>query len=301
VSPEARRRVKEGFPGQRLIVLPRPVVAAWLGAAPLLELLPTDVGHFPRAQWHYVERPEGVPQLVLIYCVHGEGWLRLDETWRVRAGQALVIPPGVPHAYGADEASPWTIYWVHMGGLKARRAGQLVTAAGDGGAGAPVFYAGLGPELPPLFEEILDLLGRGYTSTHLFQASACLGRLVATFAEHAGQQGSRGLTLDDRIERVIETMHRRLGVTLSVAQLAAEAQLSPSHFAAIFKRKTGFSVRDFFTRLKIQRAGHLLDSTDLPVKAIAADLGFEDPLYFSRCFRRIHECPPTRYRTVRKG
>lgn len=298
-SDGVRQQLREGFAGQRLIVLPRPVVSSWLEGAPLLELLPSDVGHFPRARGHHVERPDGAPQLVLIYCVQGEGWLRMEGigTWPVRTGQALVIPPGAPHAYGADESSPWTIYWVHLAGPKAARAGHLITD----GIGSPVFFAGLDPALPPLFEEILDLLSRGYTSPRLFQASTLLGRLVASFAEIAGQQGTRGLTLDDRMERVVETMHRRLGDALTVAELAAEAQLSPSHFAATFKRKTGFAVLDFFIRLKIQRACHLLDSTDLPVKAVAADLGFEDPLYFSRCFRRIHECPPTRYRKVRKG
>ena len=297
MPPDGPRRVKDGFPGQRLIVLPRPVVAAWLDGEPLLDLLPSDVGHFPHAQWHHVERPAGVPQLVLIYCVQGEGWLAMDQTWRVRPGQALIIPPGVPHAYGADEASPWTLYWVHMAGPRAERAGRLIT----GEAGSPIFYAGQDPALPSLFEEILDLLARGYTSSRLLQASACLGRLVASFAEVGGQQTTGGQTLDDRMERVIETMHRRLRDVLSVAELAAEAQLSPSHFAATFKRKTGFAVLDFFIRLKLQRACHLLDSTDLPVKSIAAELGFDDPLYFSRCFRRVHDCPPTQYRTVRKG
>jgi AraC-like DNA-binding protein len=60
-------------------------------------------------------------------------------------------------------------------------------------------------------------------------------------------------------------------------------------------------VLDFFIRLKIQRACFLLDTTDQSVKAIAADLGFDDPLYFSRCFRRVHDSSPTQYRALRKG
>ena len=288
-------RVREGFPGERAIVLPRPVVASWLDAEPLFELLPSDVGHFPRAQGHHVERPAGAPQAVLIYCLEGRGWLRLEQTFRVGPGQALAIPPGVPHAYGAEESAPWTIYWVHLAGQKARRASRLLT----GGSGSPVFHAGLGPALPALFEEILDLLGRGYTSARLSQASACLAQLLAAFPSWAGRQG--GECIDDRLERVIDTMHRRLGDRLSVGDLAAEARLSPSHFSAVFRRKTGFSPLDFFIRLKMQRACRLLDSTGLPVKAIAADLGFEDPLYFSRSFHRVHECSPTRYRAARKG
>ncbi len=296
MTPDLPRRVREGFPGQRAVVLPRPLVGSWLDAGPLLELLPSDVGHYPRAEAHYVERPSGAAQLVLIYCVRGRGWLRMDQTWRIGPGQALAIPPGTPHAYGADEDDPWTIYWVHMAGLKARRAGRLLTDR----AGAPVFTVGLDPALPPLFEEILDLLGQGYTAPRLEWASACLAQLVAAFSAAAGRD-PRGAGPDERLERVIETMHRRLGDRLSVAGLAAEAALSPSHFSAVFRRKTGFAPLDFFLRLKMQRACHLLDSTGLPVKAIAAEIGFEDPLYFSRAFRRVHACSPTEYRAARKG
>ena len=82
---------------------------------------------------------------------------------------------------------------------------------------------------------------------------------------------------------------------------ARDANLSSSHLAAVFKKRTGFTVLDFFIRLKIQRACFLLDTTDQSVKAIAADLGFDDPLYFSRCFRRVHDSSPTQYRALRKG
>ena len=295
---EPHQRVREGFPGQRAVVLPRPVVSAWLDGAPLLELLPSDIGHFPRCEHHYVERPEGAAQAVLIYCVQGRGWVQLDQqVWRLGPGQAAVLPPGRAHAYGADEVEPWTIYWVHMAGAKARLAARLLTA----NVGTPVFHAGLDPALPPLFEEILDALARGYTSTRLAQASACLGQLVTAFAGAAGRPGRPGESIDARLEQVIDTMHRRIGDRLSLAELAAEAQLSLSYFSAVFKKKTGFAPLDFFIRLKMQRACHLLDSTGLPVKAIAADLGFEDPLYFSRCFHRVHACSPSRYREARKG
>jgi AraC-like DNA-binding protein len=90
--------------------------------------------------------------------------------------------------------------------------------------------------------------------------------------------------VDERIERVIDRMHKKRSETPHIEDLTNEAHLSYSHFAAIFKRRTGFSVLDFFIRWKMQRAGFLLDTTDMPIKAIAADLGFEDPLYLSRSF-----------------
>ena len=291
-------RIREGFPGQRSVVLPRPVVAAWLDSDPLWSLTPSDVGHYPRAQWHFVERPEGVPQAVMIYCTDGEGWAQVGETSvRVRPGQILLAPPDVGHVYGANGAAPWTIYWVHLAGPKAASLPRMF----DIEAGPPIMSPGPDPAIPPLFERIMAILGHGYTPDNLLSASMTLGQLVTHLVVTRHRQTHQEDDLDARIGRVVETMRNNLARSLCVAELCATANLSASHFSAVFKQRTGFASLDFFNRLKMQRACFLLDTTDLPVKAIAAELGFDDPLYFSRSFRRVHECSPAQYRAIRKG
>ncbi len=47
--------------------------------------------------------------------------------------------------------------------------------------------------------------------------------------------------------------------------------------------------------------GQLLHTTDLPVKKIAASLGYDDPFHFSRVFRTVNETSPTQYRLMHKG
>jgi YesN/AraC family two-component response regulator len=58
---------------------------------------------------------------------------------------------------------------------------------------------------------------------------------------------------------------------------------------------------DYFIHLKIQRACRLLDTTALPVGLVGARVGYEDPYYFSRIFRRVMGYPPRRYRQVHRG
>jgi AraC-like DNA-binding protein len=295
---EEQPRIREGFPGQRSVVLPRPVVAAWLDSDPLWGLVPSDVGHYPRAQWHFVERPEGIPQAVMIYCTDGEGWARIGETsLRVRPGQILLTPPEVGHAYGAHGAAPWTIYWVHLAGPKTAALARTLKIE----SGPPIWSPGPDPAIPPLFEKIMTVLGHGYTPDNLLSASMTLGQLVTHLVVTRHRQTHQDDNLDFRIDRVIEMMRGNLSKSLRVADLSAAASLSPSHFCAVFRKRTGFSSLDFFNRLKMQRACFLLDTTDLSIKAIAAELGFDDPLYFSRSFRRVHECSPAQYRAIRKG
>jgi AraC-like DNA-binding protein len=265
---------------------------------PLLALLPSDAGFYPQAQWHFVERTEGTPQLVFIHCLQGEGWLEMGGTrWRVQPGQAIGILPGEPHAYGASTDNPWTIYWVHIAGAQAGRVARMLGVD----AGKPLLNPGFDPALPPLYEAIISQLARGYASAILLDASLSLGRLVARLALDAARPEGMAASVSVRVERTLALMEQSLDGQIRVADLAEHANMSPSHFAAVFKRKTGFSVLDYFVRLKMQRAGYLLDSTTLSIKVIASELGFDDPLYFSRQFHRVHHCSPTAYRAIPKG
>jgi len=83
--------------------------------------------------------------------------------------------------------------------------------------------------------------------------------------------------------------------------LAGLAGLSRSQYTARFKAQTGYAPMDYFTRLRMHRACQLLDTTELTVKAVADELGYGDPLYFSRVFRLINEISPIAYRQHRKG
>jgi len=290
--------IKDGFPGQRQVVLPRPVVSDWLADDPLLGLLPSDVGFYPKAHAHYVERPDGSPQLVFIHCLEGEGWLQLDGIqWRIQPGQGIAILPGTPHTYGATQDNPWSIYWVHMAGERVARVASMLGVTNT----RPLINPGFDPALPPLFEAMISQVSRGYTPAILLDASLSLGRLVARLAQDVAKPTNGTLSLSARIDRSIALMEERITDHIKVADLADHANMSPSHFAAVFKKKTGFSVLDYFLRLKIQRAGTLLDSTSQPIKIIASQLGFDDPLYFSRCFRRVHNCSPSEYRAIPKG
>lgn len=279
--------------------MPRSVVTSWLEGDPPFDLLPTDVGHYPHAQWHFVERDEGIPQSVLIYCVEGSGWVRFgDFDLTLQPGDAVLTPPDVPHACGADHESPWTIYWVHLAGPKLPAVFRVLGL----GSERALLHPGHDPALPTLFEKLLAILADGYTPDNLLSASTSLGQIVTHLAVARHRVRNRGAShIDERIKRVIDTMHANLAEQLRVDDLAHVANLSASHLAAVFKKHTGFTIMDFYVRLKIQRACFLLDTTEFSIKDIAGEPGFDDSLYFSRCFRRIHACSPSQYRMRRKG
>jgi AraC-like DNA-binding protein len=122
----------------------------------------------------------------------------------------------------------------------------------------------------------------------------------------SGRGGLTGGLLPDaghdtvrKVERSIAYMADHINQPLQVATLAALANVSPSHFFALFKKRIGCPPMDYFTRLRMHHACRLLGSTSASVKEVAAALGYDDPFYFSRVFKSVHQVPPSRYRNVR--
>jgi AraC-like DNA-binding protein len=104
-----------------------------------------------------------------------------------------------------------------------------------------------------------------------------------------------------KIEQSIAYMLGHLDESLQVATLAARANISPSHYFALFKRQMGCAPIDCFIRLRMQHACRLLDETELSVKEVAATLGYNDPFYFSRIFKSVNRVAPSEYRLLKNG
>jgi transcriptional regulator GlxA family with amidase domain len=102
-----------------------------------------------------------------------------------------------------------------------------------------------------------------------------------------------------KIEESIAYMVQHLGKPLRAKTLAAQVNISPSHYFVVFKRHAGNSPIDYFIRLRLQCACHLLENTGMSIKAIACTLGYEDPCYFSRIFKSFKRVPPSRYRHLK--
>jgi len=294
----ARQQKGEGFAGQRIVVLPRAVVARGQRHPLLTGVFPTDLGYFPRARGHLRERRVGVDQAIFIYCVKGAGWCELAGTrHEVRAGELLVIPPETPHVYGADTKRAWTIHWFHAkGGMMSGFLDELGVNAEQ-----PVVYLGEDAQLLALFEEVLSVLEHGYAPLQLLHASHTLAHLLATMVRRRRESWPEEPDSHHKINRSVAYMKQHMDQPLRLDALAAVANLSRSQYTALFKTQTGYAPIDYFIRLKMHRACQLLDTTRSSVKVIAASLGYQDPLYFSRVFRLMNELSPQAYRRMRKG
>jgi AraC-like DNA-binding protein len=92
---------------------------------------------------------------------------------------------------------------------------------------------------------------------------------------------------------ILETRFRK---NWTLSELAQEVGLSRSRLAELFTVETGYSIRKFLTRVRVQYAEILLSHSDLPIGDIAAECGFATIQHFSRVFKQMHGRAPINLR-----
>lgn len=96
--------------------------------------------------------------------------------------------------------------------------------------------------------------------------------------------------------RCLELLRARFSEDITLDELAAEAQLSPFHFARMFKQSVGMPPRAYLTQLRMERACELLELTDLPITEIALDVGYSSSQVLARVFIKYQHVSPSDYR-----
>ena len=289
-------RIKEGFMGQKMLIIPDNIRASIKKNSLINTLYFTDIGYYPHAAHHYRERTRGVKQYILIYCVEGQGWIHMNtKKYRVTPNHYFIIPKDTPHRYGTIDEDSWSIYWVHFAG---RQASLLFKK----------YAPSLVPEVVPipfeerrinLFKDSLALLEGGYSMRNVEYANICLWQLLSSFTYHQYYEQTSPLnSFSDLVDQSVRYMKEHIDQPLKVEELASHFNYSASHYFAIFKKGTGYSPLHYFNQLKIQQACQYLSFTSLSVKEICFALGFQDPLYFSRIFKKMMGMSPTQYRSA---
>jgi AraC-like DNA-binding protein len=141
------------------------------------------------------------------------------------------------------------------------------------------------------------------TSNQLY--SDCLSVLLATalglLKPPPAQSVRRGGLTPRQLQRVTEMMEARLAETVSLRELAAQANLSPSYLCRAFRASTGCAPHQWQTTARIRRAQQLLLDGDMPLAQIATVVGFTDQAHFTRVFSRTVSETPGAWRRARRG
>ena len=287
-------RKKEDFAGQILHVMPRPLLDDLSQHFLLQQLIITDIGWFPEARYHYRERPTGTPEHILILCVAGSGWLEVGSVRQpIQARKAVLIPRNLPHIYGASEEDPWSIHWVHLQGTVADYFFSLLP---ENVYTVPV-TAELTAVLQHHFRECYDSIMGTFVQQRMIFITQTIQHLLGHlfFNNRLFSPALRSSEFHN-LDSTLDYLRKNIDKPLTLQQMADHAQLSKSHFARLFKEQTDYSPVDYFIRLKLQRACMQLALTRQPIRQISLAVGYTDPYYFSRLFKKIIGKSPSQFR-----
>ena len=274
---EPRRMTTIAFPRGRLTLRAMPASAG------------VERVDSPSYSWDGLKRGL-TPFAVIQHTVAGGGVLDHD-------GRRFVLAPGdtmvvtIPHAhrYFLPPGGDWTFFYLVVSGQEALRLVGAVTAIAG-----PVLRPGsraidrLAHCVKQLLDNEIDTPG---------EASALAYRALMALVDDVSAAPAGGPeTQPAWMLRVTGHLEAHPGEKLTVERLARLAGLSRAHFVRQFSRLTGTSPADYVFRARMARAARLLQASQLSIAEIAHSLGFADPNYFAKAFRRAFEVSPTEFR-----
>lgn len=288
-------KLKIGFRGERFIHLPVQTINQMAENPISKDLFITSIGYFPKAEYHYITRPEGCDDFILILCTSGKGWVTIQcKKYRIISNQFIIIPKSIPHGYGAEKDDPWSIYWIHFRGEKA----ALLSNKFSEPTAVPFSENSRMEDKINTFEEIFNLLSNDFEEDTIDFANITfyyfLGSLIFGKKHREAQQANR--QTNSMISRITHYMNEHIERNLTINEMSNYLGLSPSHFHRKFFNELSDSPINYFHKLKMNKAGIELITTKMTVSQIALKYGYTDTHYFSRLFKKILGVSPLNFR-----
>ena len=271
---------------------PRPVTHATL-THPLI------TGRFAEGATYNIWRPHGTRDFLLILTLGGAG--RFGTTSgevRVASGDLVIVRPGTPHDYAtARDANRWELVWAHF--LPRPHWQEWLAGLPQAAPGIGRVSLGTNTEARQSVEAALSAMN-GYATEGLLRATDFAMNALETALLHvdaANPEAANRAHFDARVLRVMERLRGELlSEPLSLTGLAASVHLSPSRLSHLFKAQTGRTPAQFHEDERLLRACDLLRFTNRSVGAIAQEVGFASPFYFTLRFKKHAGQSPREFR-----
>lgn len=232
----------------------------------------------------------------LILITSGKGHIRdKHKSYQLKEGTLLYLCPNVQHSIYADSVEPICFFSVHFSCAivgfdndKWNITGKIDTLPLDFVQNLKDYYL-----VNDVFKKLVEnwmakLPNYEFISKTLFQE--LLFEIFQNIKNNNNDYSS-SLKVDKVIEYMINNIHKKITLT----ELSELVCLSPAYLSRVFKETTGYSVIEFFNKIKVDKAKELIIDGDKKIKEVAKILGFTDEFYFSRIFKKIEGISPLEF------
>lgn len=204
----------------------------------------------------------------------------------IKEGDFYVLYPNSKISYHTALDIPWSIKWLVIDG------GQVETILSQLHLSRqkPYFAVHQTKRVELLFDRLFENTNHlGLTSR--FSSQATLYELFSLLAEEQST-----VVNNTHVKKALEIINEQFSTSLTVQDIANQLHLNNNYFSKLFKQETGASPLAVVQKIRFERAVDLFKNTDMSVAEVSRAVGFSDPLYFSRAFKRYFGCNPCSYR-----
>ena len=240
-------------------------------------------------------RPRGRLDYQLLYVVSGKAHFYFDDAERiVTAGHMVLFQPRQEQHYEYFGTDKTEVYWVHFTGSNVKNILRRYDIPLD----TPVLYSGASAIYAYLFKEMINELQTcrtGYEELLAMYLRQILILVQRTRQEH-------GTSINTHIQEEMEYARRyfneHYNEQISIEDYAQSRNMSVSWFQRSFKQIVNYSPMQYILTIRMNNAASLLESTDYSMAEISAIVGYDNPLYFSRLFKKQKGVSPSEYRKL---
>ncbi len=251
------------------------------------DLFVTECGKsFIEGRDYFFIRENGRNDYHLIYLIKNHGtFVTSRGQVTLYPGELIVLPPHKKHGYHISEKDAAVYYWIHFDGTKAAEYLHEMGLTLE-----TVYSIGLSARLPRLFDSINEELAT--QMPHYTEICAGLLRQIIAII---GQKTSFSAQTSS-IQSAIRAIGCDFRENIPLEEYARNCGYSKYHFIRLFKEATGQTPIVYRNSLRVENACALMEQTSYTLQEISDALGFSDPAYFSKMFKRHTGMSPKRYR-----
>ncbi len=239
-------------------------------------------------------RKLGRPDYQLIYLHAGEMKIFTNgKTQILSAGSIVLYPPNRQQHY-AHSCNPENVnYWVHFSGKEIPSLLKRLKLDGT-------FIAQIGKNnlLVGLFEELIERLKKEDIGSSTMSVASLL-QILSTVANAVNGTPNVNERQLNKIAPALAYIRQNYQIDQPVSFYAKLCLTSVSNFAHLFTLTMERSPKNYVLEKRLDAAKYLLRNTDYSVKDVALSVGFDNPLYFSRIFKKRFGQPPSEYQKKR--
>lgn len=252
----------------------------------------------PLHLWHGVRS-----EYIIHFVLDGHGIYSVDQrTYNLSKGKMFLIRPGVEIAYIADETDPWTYCWIGIRGSSVER---ILSSCGFG---AQINVLDV-KDVTPILENIQNILAH-YAQTEenlLLRQSyllSILGHLIGEHKKPKQQEKGHAEPLsrtNTYVTNAISYIKLHFANNITVSDIAFAVGISRAYLNRAFQKELNMSVQHFLIDYRLHCAASLLMNTEQSIGEVARAVGYENPLAFSKAFKKKFALSPRSYREANHG